>query len=67
MYGLEPGLALTMRHWDRGSGHFTLELEGPTPAVLEIALAWGRFLHDTPPLTTEAALAHLESSRVPWR
>lgn len=65
-YGLGDGKRVSLQHWDRGGGYLTLEVEGPTPGVLQIALAWGALLREEPPRTLETVHARLEAAHLPW-
>ena len=56
VYGLNEGLMLKVGDRERGAGTYTFEAEGPTPEVLELALAWGELLRVGPGWSYDEAL-----------
>ena len=66
-YGLAWPGTLSIGRRERGAGDYHFKAAGPTPAVLELAWAWGMLVGQGAGVTGEDARAALAVSRAPWR
>ena len=64
VYGLNEGMTIKVGDKERGSGTYSFEVAGPTPKVLELALAWGALLRIGRRWTLEQAVACLAGAHV---